>query len=316
MNITEAGIYREFPTGDYFADPCPEPSFTQSLAKILIEQSPLHAYQAHPRLNVKPADEDDGETEKYNKAMAIGNAAHSMMLKRGKNIAVIDATDFKTKLAKEAKAAAILDGCEPVLKKHAVTASAMCFAANEQLAHIHGCQNAFTRGDAEVVIANCEGGIWLRSMLDWITPDLREVWDYKTGGMSASPYATGKLMASAGWHIQAAMHERILDGLDPKGAGRRKFYYVAQENEAPYALTVNEIGEAALTIGRKQIDYAVKMWAHCLTKNVWPAYPNRIIRPELPAWAENGWLAREVSEYERGGTAVVSMNDPSLIFAG
>jgi hypothetical protein len=75
--------------------------------------------------------------------------------------------------------------------------------------------------------------------------------------MSASPYATGKLMANAGWHIQAAMHERILDAIDPKGAGRRKFYYVAQENEAPYALTVNQIGEAALTIGRKQVDYAV-----------------------------------------------------------
>jgi hypothetical protein len=83
------------------------------------------------------------------------------------------------------------------------------------------------------------------------------------------------------------MHERILDALDPAGAGRRRFYYVCQENEPPYALTVNEIGEAALTIGRKQIDYAIKLWAHCLTKNVWPGYPLRIIRPELPAWAEN-----------------------------
>jgi hypothetical protein len=63
MTITEPGIYRNFPTAAYFGDPTPAPSFTQSLAKVLIAQSPLHAYQAHPRLNVKPADEDDGEPE-------------------------------------------------------------------------------------------------------------------------------------------------------------------------------------------------------------------------------------------------------------
>lgn len=306
MIITKPGIYREFPTADYFADPMPEPSFTQSLAKTLLDQSPLHAYQAHPRLNVPTGEEDDAEG--YNKAKAIGNAAHSMMLTRGKSLAIGDFKDWRKKEAQEFKAAAIADGSEPILKKHAVTASAMCFAANEQLAHIPGCQNAFTIGDAEVVIANCENGIWLRAMLDWITPDLREVWDYKTSGMSASPYATGKMMASAGWHIQAAMHERILDAIDPKGAGRRKHYFVAQENSEPFALTVNQIGEAALTIGRKQLDYAVRAWSHCLTKGVWPAYPNRIIIPDLPGWAESGWLSREETE--------ASENDHSLIMAG
>jgi hypothetical protein len=135
-------------------------------------------------------------------------------------------------------------------------------------------------------------------MIDWLTNDLREVWDLKTSGMSASPYATGKLMASAGWHVQCAMHERILDALDPKGAGRRKYRYVCQENEPPYALTVNEIGEAALTIGRKQIDWAVRMWRHCMEKDVWPSYPPRIIMPELPGWAESGWLNREIDEQD------------------
>ena len=86
--------------------------------------------------------------------------------------------------------------------------------------------------------------------------------------------------------------------LDPAGAGRRHFFYPYQENEPPYALTVNEIGEAALTIGRKQIDYAIRMWRHCIENDTWPAYPLRIIRPELPVWAENGWLNREAAEWE------------------
>lgn len=306
MKIDQPGIYRDFPTAAYFGDPTPAPSFTQSLAKVLVEQSPLHAYQAHPRLNVKPADEDDGEA--YNKVKAIGNAAHKLMLNRGKELSVGDFEDWRTGAAKAFKLASLNEGKEPILRKHFDAAGEMVDAATEQLCHIHGCSNAFTNGDPEVVIANCEDGIWLRSMLDWITPDLREVWDYKTGGVSASPYATPRRMAEAGWHIQAAFHERILDAIDPKGAGRRKFFYVAQENEAPYALTVNQIGEAALTIGRKQVDYAIKTWAFCMRKKTWPGYPNRINRAELPTWAESNWLGREIEE--------ASENDPSLIFAG
>lgn len=297
MIIETAGIYRDFDGEAYFADPCVTPSLSQSLCKILIEQSPLHARMAHPRL-APPINEEDETAEKYDKAKAIGNMAHALMLKRGKSMAVIEAKNFTTKDAKSARDYAVSIGCEPILKKHAVTASAMCFAANEQLAQIEGCEHAFLSGDAEVVIANCEDGQWLRSMIDWITPDLREVWDLKTSGMSASPYATGKLMASAGWHLQAAMHERILDAIDPAGAGRRKYRYVCQENEPPFALTVNEIGESALTIGRKQIDFAIKTWRYCVASDVWPAYPLRIIRPELPGWAENAWMDREIKEYE------------------
>jgi hypothetical protein len=298
MKITEPGIYRGVESADYFADPCVEPSLSQSLCKILIEQSPLHARMAHPCL--APPITDDDEPEKYDKAKAIGNAAHSLMMGRGKSMGIIDHRNFTTKLAKEAKAEAIEAGQEPILSKHFDVAIRMVDAARSQLAQIPYCQDAFVpgHGDAEVVIVNCEDGQWLRSMCDWITPDLAEVWDLKTSGMSASPYATGKQMATAGWHLQAAMHERILDELDPKGAGRRKFRYVCQENEPPFALTVNEIGEGALTIGRKQIEYAIKTWRRCVETETWPCYPLRIIRPELPPWAENSWMDREIKEYE------------------
>jgi PDDEXK-like uncharacterized protein DUF3799 len=316
MKIDKPGLYKGMLAEDYFADPCPEPSFSQSIGKILIDQSPLHAKQAHPRL-AQPIDGDDEEAEKYDKAKAIGNACHLIMMGRGKRLSIIDAPNFKAKAAQTDKQAAILAGDEPILRKHYNIAHAMSLAARLQFISIPGCDQAFKLGDGEVVIANVEDGIWLRSMIDWITPDLREVWDLKTSGMSASPYATGKLMASAGWHLQAAMHERILDALDPVGAGRRRFFYVCQENEAPFALTVNEIGEAALTIGRKQIDYAIKMWAHCLTKNVWPAYPSRIIRPELPAWAENSWLARELAEDDVREQRALNKNfDPKNLMAG
>jgi hypothetical protein len=63
-----------------------------------------------------------------------------------------------------------------------------------------------------------------------------------------------------------------------------------------------------MTIGRKQVDYAVGIWSHCMRRKTWPAYPLRIVIPELPTWAESSWLGREIEE--------ASENDPSLIFAG
>jgi PDDEXK-like domain of unknown function (DUF3799) len=304
FKIEKPGIYRDVDAADYFADPCPEPSFTQSLAKTLIAHSPLHAKCEHPRLMRK----DDEPNTDYDKVQAIGNAAHSLMLGRGKNLAVANYDNWMKKEAKEYKAEAIAAGGTPILKKHLAAAEDMVVSAKLQLRRIPECERAFIEGDAEVVIAACDDGLWLRSMIDWITPDLREVFDYKTTGQSVAPFATGKLMASAGWPIQAAMHAHILDLIDPPGAGRRRFLYVAQEQYEPFALTVNEIDEAAMTMGRKQLHYAIGMWRDCMRRNRWPAYPPRIIRPEYPGYAEKSWLDREVAE--------ASEHDTSLMYAG
>lgn len=299
MVITEPGIYRDMASAEYFADPCPAPSLTQSICKILIDQSPLHARQAHPRL-AKPMDglEDEPEAEKYDKAKAIGNGAHRIMLGRGKTLAVIDAPNFKGKAAQTDRDAAVQRGEEPILRKHRLVAHAMTLAAKLQLQQIDGCERAFKDGDGEVVAACLDGDLWLRAMIDWITPDLREIWDYKTSGMSAAPWSTGKMMVNAGWDVQAAMIERILDTLDPAGAGRRKFRFVCQENEPPFALTVNELSESALTMGRKRVQHAIDEWRRAINTGVWPAYPARIILPEYPAFRETEWLNREVAHYE------------------
>lgn len=294
MNITEPGIYRDFDEASYFKDPCPAPSLTQSIAKILIDRSPLHAMLEHPRL--APPSTEDEESEKYVKAQAIGNVAHKMMLGRGRDVGLIKADNFMTKLAKEARDDAIAAGKLPILEKHFDIASRMVEAGRRQLATISGCERVFLAGDAEVVVAAEADGIWMRSLIDWLTPDRREVWDYKTTGMSASPWAASKLMAAGGWHIQAATHERVLDALDQSTAGRRVYRYVCQEQAAPFALVVSEMSEGALTIGRKQLDYAIAIWSRCMMTGKWPGYANCIIMPDLPNWQTSAWLEREEIE--------------------
>ncbi|WP_074832778.1 PD-(D/E)XK nuclease-like domain-containing protein [Bradyrhizobium lablabi] len=227
MKIDKPGIYRGISEADYRADPCPIPSFTQSLCKVIIERSPKHAWIASPRLN--PQFEYDDDTK-----FDIGNIAHKLVLGRGKEIEVVDFEDWRTKAAKEAREDAADQGRIAVLRHQFDQASEMDEAAKVQLSR-HEARSAFTGGDAEVMIAWEEDGIWFRSLIDWLHTDLRTIDDFKTSGMSMAPHVLGGRAEAAGWHIQAAFIERGLDALDAAGAGRRLFRFIGQETDPPHA---------------------------------------------------------------------------------
>jgi hypothetical protein len=295
--MLEQGIHFDVASADYFGDPCPAPSLTQSLAKLVLERSPLHAKLEHPRLTPPPP---NPEPEKYDAAKAIGNAAHSLMLGRGKDIAIGSFDAWTTKEAKLFKADALAAGKVPILDHHFGRAHAMVEAARPQIEAV-GWNDAFTVGRGEVVIAWQENGIWFRSLIDWLTSTTR-LYDYKTTGLSCAPQAIPKLMADAGWDTQAAMHERGLDVLDTPMAGRRQFRFIAQENEPPYALTCVELPEPCMIIGRKKIDMAVRLWSPCLRANIWPAYPPEVCWPEYPGWKEAQFLNQEIHAAARART--------------
>ncbi|MGE4075944.1 MAG: hypothetical protein AB7F22_10360, partial [Reyranella sp.] len=218
MIIDQPGFYFDFPVDAYHRDPCPAPSFTQSIAKLLIERSPAHAAAAHPRLT--PPEADDEAPESYVVAQAIGNAAHAMLIGRGKTLAVAGFDTWRTKEAKAFKAEALDAGRVPILEKHHARAVAMVAAARAQL-DAAGWTDVFADGigHGEVVVAWQEDGLWFRTMIDWMAEPTRPV-DYKSTALSAAPHAVGRLMADAGWDIQAAMHERALDAVDPDNRGR------------------------------------------------------------------------------------------------
>lgn len=285
-----AGFHFDMSAAEYFADPCAVPSLTQSVAKILLDRSPLHAWHAHPRLN--PDWEPDDPTK-----FDVGNVAHRHMIGRGKEIHVLppSVSDWRTNAAKEARAAAHASGMLAVLHHKNRLAEKMVSAAREQL-DLRSLGSSFRVGAGEVVMVWQEDGIWMRQMIDWLTPDRRTFYDYKTTDMSAAPHTLDRMMFNMGWHVQAAMAERGLNVLDPDNAGRRRYLFVVQETQEPYCLSVVEITESVLTMGRKQLDRAVAIWRHCMLTNRWPGYPTEIIRPEIPSWAEAKWLEREIAE--------------------
>ena len=293
MKIEAAGIYTDFPIDDYHLDPTPTPSLTQSIAKVLIERSPAHARIAHPRLN--PDYEPDDPT-KYD----IGNIAHALLLGRGKQIVVVEGfDDWRKKDAQAVREDAKAAGKLAVLAKHYEVGVKMAAVA---LDTIITSELDWEDGDSEVVIAWQTDALWNRAMIDRLSKDRRSIFDLKTTGQSAAPQSLGVKMATDGWDVQAAQHEAGLDALDPDNAGRRAHYFICQESDPPFAVSIARLPESALTLGRKKLAYARSLWTEAMTTNVWPAYSTEIASPSYPPWAEARWLDREIAESERKPT--------------
>lgn len=282
-----AGLHYDVPEARYRNDPGSTPALSQSIAKILLAKSPAHAWLAHPRLNPNYAPDN---ATKYD----VGNIVHKIMLGRGRDLVQLPHDDWRTKEARAARDEALASNRLAVLARDMETADAMVSAAWRQL------EERGYRGDWDIakdcgeVVAKAQvkpGDYWLTAMIDWL-PSTTRVWDWKTTGLSARPEALGSLIANANWPLQAAMHERILNILDPANAGRREHRFVAQEDYPPYALSVVRLTEAHLTVGRAQLARAEAIWARCMASDTWPAYPVEDQSPEMPAWA----MARMMEE--------------------
>ena len=161
--ITEPGFFPDMPADEYHSDPCPKPSLNQSLAKVLLDRSPLHAWYQHPRLN--PNYERNGETK-----FDLGTCAHAMLIGRGKEIVPIPFDDWRSKAAKEAREDAALSGKQAVLQSQYERAAEMVAAALLQL-DARGLSNLFNskHGAGELVMCWEESGTWLRQMIDWLS---------------------------------------------------------------------------------------------------------------------------------------------------
>jgi hypothetical protein len=291
--ITEPGFYR-MACEQYHRDPLPEPSLSNSIAKVMLGRSPRHAWARHPRLN------PDCPPQEPNRQMDFGTVAHCLLLGKGREIVLVEAADWKTKAAKEARAEAAASGKVAVLAHKFEQADAMASAVRRQVEKVSDCENAFIAGDPELVLAWREGSSWCRSMVDWIEPRRATghivVYDLKTTAMSAAPHAVSRLLYGQEYEMQAAFITAGIEALIPDAAGKVIVRFVVVENDPPHLCSVVELDAAGLAIGRKKMHAALGLWQRCLADDHWPGYPDRIVEAELPPWCEAGWLEREMGD--------------------
>ncbi len=288
--IDKPGCYK-FSLDEYHRDPCIRPSLSRSVISDLIYKTPCHTHLNHPRLNPNYK-EDDG-----NGKFDIGTAAHALLLEGVDNMAVIEADDWRTKVAKEARDLARKEGKTPLLKKQYAQVKVM---VDEAIRQIYGCKelgidNLSLDGDAELSYLWFEEDTWFKVRPDWISKDRKIILDYKTTDGSANPSDLARHIVSLGYDIQNALYVRgvkAVEGTEPK------MIFVFQETEEPYLCSFVGLPPGFLEMAKSKIDYGIFLWRECMTTNKWPAYPNRVCWVEPPAWVLASW---ELKAQEIGG---------------
>lgn len=281
--IDKPGVY-DISAEEYHADPCPEPSLSNSIAKLLVTRTPRHAWAAHPRLN--PGFERQ-DAEKFD----LGSAAHSLMLHDPQAFEIIDAADWRTKEAKAARERARDAGKIPLLTEQWERTQMMVRSARRQLDTHQEAADAFTNGAPEKTLIWQEGDVWCRARLDWL-PNAGAIFDdYKTTAASADPDAWVRILYGIGFDMQAAFYRRGIKAL--KLARDPEFRFIVQELDEPFALCAIGLAPSALDLADHKVARALDIWNTCRKANVWPGYPDHTCYIEAPPWHEAQFLARD-----------------------
>ncbi len=277
MSALTAGIHYDVPEAVYHADPCPAPSLSHGIARLLL-QSPRKAWHAHPRLNT--AREDDNPTP----AKDDGTILHALLLGTGRRIVDIDADSFQTKAAKAERDEARAAGAVPVLAWHLAELERCAEACRDQLAQHREARDALTDGKPEVTVIWQEHGIWCRARPDWLQ-DHPAGWvdDLKFTGLSAAPEDWQRTL-ERDYATQAAWYLR---GLRANGRRPRGFRFIATETKPPHDMAVYACAPSLLATADADMDEAVQRWAHCLKTDSWPGYPDRTMHVEASPWRIN-----------------------------
>jgi hypothetical protein len=263
----------------YHADQVADgPTLSASIAKILVNQTPAHAYAAHPKLNpvpVKPETKHEWD---------IGTAAHTLLLE-GYDIAyIVEGYDnWKTNAAKDERDEARTNGMVPLLRKEWEEVCAMVDVARAKIAAFP--DSLLTDGKTEATLVWEKDGVACRSRLDHLRDDFTLICDYKTS-MSADPtWFSERGIYQNGYEIKMAFYLEAVKAVSGVDA---EFVWLVQEKKPPYEFSVVAPGPDVLEVGRQKV--------RCLASGDWPGYATRIHYAELPGWEDARWLEKVTRE--------------------
>lgn len=273
----------------YHADPCPAPSLSASVAKVLIEKTPAHAWLEHPRLNPQRTEDNDPKFD-------AGKAVHSLFLEGIDILGWVDAKDWRTKAAQEARDEHRAAGRIPVTAPQHERLLGLLPSLQARVARLDDAPAPFTDGSPEqTLIWQEENGVWCRARLDWLRHDYSVIDDLKTVA-SASPGMDfgdfGRAVWTIGHDVQEAFYRRglrKLAGIDPR------FRFIAIELDGP-GISCCSLGAAWRAIGEAKVERAIALWGDCLARNDWPGYPSSAVELEPPAHEIARWEAITAEE--------------------
>lgn len=280
-----AGLHIDIPHDVYHADPCATPSLSASIAKRLIADSPLHAWNAHPRLG-------NGEREEATAAQDGGTLIDRLIFDAGPPIVEVKAENFRTKLAQEARDEALAKGHIPVLTHVLASALETSIKVVDRLAS----RGIKFSGSSQVTAIWQTGDVWKRGRFDHWVEDAATIYDLKWV-KSANPEAIARHMITYGVDIQGAAYVEAVETLRPDLAGRVKFQPLFIENGPVLAMCIRPLAGTMRELGQRKWKRAGEKWARCLAANDWPDYGDSG-QIEAPEWALTADMNNQIATME------------------
>lgn len=292
----------DFPA--YLADPSEQPSLTASVARDLLATAPKKVWLETQRLNPDYVRKD---ADKFN----IGTAAHALFVGGGEPLVIIDADDYRTKLTREAKASAQLDGKTPILAHQYECTLEMAAAATVQFQQNEEIAAALIAPETlcEASVFWDEAGISCRCRPDFycaIEGARPIVVHYKTTGIGQTPWTLSRYAASLGWEITAAHYHAGIKALTGRVPAQ---YFAVQEQAPPYLCLTAKLDTGFVQVGEMRRKRAIQIWARCLRENDWPGNITTTVTVDCPPWHENQAIEQKDSERdaERAGTDLLDL---------
>jgi hypothetical protein len=210
----------------------------------------------------------------------LGSAAHMMLLERREDrIVRVQADDWRTKAAKEARDAARANGQYPILERQYGDVVQMCTVAQDYMVGTE-LSDILAIGDAEQSVLWQEGNLWYRCRPDLMSKHRRICLDYKSTA-SAHPDFITRQIGRMGYDLQSAFYRR---GIKAVTQIEPAFVFLFQEITKPYACSLVSLSNAYRALGESKAQRAMFTWNRCLTTDTWPAYSNQILYIEPKAW--------------------------------
>ncbi len=300
--VTEPGKYADITPSQYFAEPCPAPAFTNSLIKLLIEETPKDAAYAHPAIG-QPAEEITANLVKRR-----GDVVHQLALGKGRGYAVGEWDSWRTNDSKAFKEEALKMGVTPILQHEIAGATAMADILKSNIVTTLrdiGAERGMDEPkggwpyETEVVFAcqfDVEGvSIWSRIMVDVWCEDLLVALDPKCTAYLTDKRAPAHI-GNMGWDTQAALYPRVIETVNPEWAGRVVFADLMVKPKPPYTSRTVAIPESWKTVASMDIDHAMRIFAACIKSGDWPGYAPGIHWMQQPSWAQKLALERQMEE--------------------